>query len=86
MRSPLFDLSMSRDLSLLGAWAHASWVNWLMLLLAAPVQFYVGWDYYVGGWKSVRNGTANMDVVVALGSSAAFFYSVPVTVQSRPRT
>ena len=77
---PLFLLSMTRDFGLLGAWAHAPWVNWLMLALAAPVQFYVGWDYYVGGWKALRNGSANMDVLVAMGSSAAFFYSVPVTV------
>ena len=75
---PLFALSMARDFSLLGAWAHASWVNWLMFALAAPVQFYVGWDYYVGSWKSLRNGSANMDVLVALGSSVAFAYSVVV--------
>jgi Cu+-exporting ATPase len=77
---PLFLLSMTRDLGLLGAWAHQPWVLWLMLALAAPVQFYVGWDYYVGGWKALRNGSANMDVLVAMGSSAAFFYSLPVTV------
>ncbi|MDT8340373.1 MAG: heavy metal translocating P-type ATPase [Longimicrobiales bacterium] len=77
---PLFVLSMARDFGLLGAWAHAPWVNVLMLALATPVQFYVGWDFYRGGWNAVRNGTANMDVLVALGSSAAFFYSVPVTV------
>ena len=77
---PLFTLSMARDFGLLGMWAHAPWVNVLMLLLAAPVQFYVGWDFYKGGWNALRNGTANMDVLVALGSSTAFFYSIPVTV------
>ncbi|HSG46301.1 MAG TPA: heavy metal translocating P-type ATPase [Longimicrobiales bacterium] len=77
---PLFTLSMARDFGLLGMWAHAPWVNLLMLVLATPVQFYVGWDFYKGGWNALRNGTANMDVLVALGSSAAFFYSVPVTV------
>ena len=77
---PLFALSMARDFGLLGAWSHAPWVNWLMLALAAPVQFYVGWDYYTGGWKALRNGSANMDVLVAMGSSAAFFYSLPVTL------
>ena len=76
---PLFALSMARDLSWLGAWAHATWVNWLMFALAVPVQFYVGWDYYVGSWKSLRNGSANMDVLVALGSSVALAYSVLVT-------
>jgi len=77
---PLFALSMARDFSWLGAWAHAPWVNWLMFALATPVQFYVGWDYYVGSWKSLRNGSANMDVLVALGSSVAFAYSVLVAL------
>jgi P-type Cu+ transporter len=75
---PLFVLSMGRDFGLLGAWAHAPWVNWLFWVLATPVQFYVGWDYYVGGAKSLRNGSANMDVLVALGSSVAYLYSVAV--------
>ncbi len=75
---PLFLFSMSRDLGLIGHWAHATWVNWLFLLLATPVQFYVGWDYYVGAYKSLRNGSANMDVLVAMGSSVAYFYSVAI--------
>ncbi len=80
LAGPLFLLSMARDFGLLGPWAAQSWVNWLMALLAAPVQFYVGGDYYRGSWKALRNRTANMDVLVALGSSTAFFYSLPVTV------
>ncbi len=75
---PLFLLSMGRDFNLIGMWAHETWVDWLFLLLATPVQFYVGWDYYVGAFKSLRNGSANMDVLVALGSSVAYFYSVAV--------
>jgi Cu+-exporting ATPase len=75
---PLFVLSMSRDFSFLGDWAQATWVNWLMLFMTLPVQFYVGWDYYVGSWKSLKNGSANMDVLVAMGTSVAFFYSLAV--------
>ena len=75
---PLFLFSMSRDFGLVGHWAHANWVNWLFSALATPVQFYVGWDYYVGGYKSLRNGSANMDVLVAMGSSVAYFYSIAV--------
>ena len=75
---PLFVLSMARDFGLLGMWAHQAWVNWLFFGLATPVQFYVGYDYYVGGFKSLRAGSANMDVLVAMGSSAAYFYSVAV--------
>ncbi|UCG67360.1 MAG: copper-translocating P-type ATPase [Deltaproteobacteria bacterium] len=74
--APLFFLSMGRDFALLGLWSHAAWVNWLFLTLATPVQFYTGWDYYTGGWKSLKNGSANMDVLVAMGSSVAYFYSL----------
>ncbi|MGB5060391.1 MAG: heavy metal translocating P-type ATPase, partial [Candidatus Promineifilaceae bacterium] len=77
---PLFLLSMSRDFGLLGDWSHAIWVNWLFFALATPVQFYVGWDYYVGAYKSLRNRSANMDVLVAMGSSVAYFYSIAVLI------
>ncbi len=76
---PLFLLSMGRDFGLLGHWAHDTWVNYLFWLLATPVQFYTGWDYFVGGYKSLRNKSANMDVLVALGSSVAYVYSIVVT-------
>ncbi len=67
-------------MKLIGEWAHAPWVNGLMLCLALPVQFYVGWDYYVGSTKALRNRSANMDVLIAMGSSVAFLYSVVVMV------
>ncbi len=75
---PLFIFSMARDFGLIGMWSHAAWVNWLFLILATPVQFYTGWDYYTGAYKNLKNGTANMDVLVALGSSVAYFYSLSV--------
>ncbi len=74
--APLFVLSMGRDFNLIGPWAHQPWVNWLFLALATPVQFYTGLDYYIGAWKSLRNKSANMDVLVAMGSSVAYFYSL----------
>lgn len=73
---PLFLLSMGRDFNLLPAWAFQPWVPWLMFALATPVQFYVGWQYYVGGFQSLRNRAANMDVLVSMGSSVAYFFSV----------
>ncbi len=76
--SPLFFLSMARDFGIVGAWSQAPWANWVFLILASPVQFYTGWDYYTGALKSLRNRTANMDVLVALGSSVAYFYSLAV--------
>jgi Cu+-exporting ATPase len=88
---PLFLFAMSRDFGLLPDAFYsmavmegmgrtpAPWTNWLMLALALPVQFYVGWQYYVGAFKALRNKSANMDVLIAMGSSAAFFYSLPIT-------
>jgi Cu+-exporting ATPase len=75
---PLFVFSMGRDFGLIGQWSHAPWVNWLFWALATPVQFYTGWDYYQGGLKSLKNKSANMDVLVAMGSSVAYFYSLAV--------
>lgn len=49
------------------------WVQWI---LATPVQFIIGSQFYVGAYKALRNGSANMDVLVAMGTSAAYFYSV----------
>ncbi len=61
-------------------WVYPFWVNMALLILATPVQFYTGWDYYVGAYKALRNRSANMDVLVALGSSVAYLYSAVVTV------
>ena len=74
---PLFLLSMGRDL-LPPAISMAPWYNWVLFVLATPVQFYVGWQYYVGAYKSLRNKSANMDVLVAGGSSVAYFYSIAI--------
>jgi Cu+-exporting ATPase len=76
---PLFILSMAGDLGFLpDSLTHAGWIKWIMFALATPVQFYVGRGFYSGAWKSLRNKNANMDVLVAMGSSAAYFYSLPV--------
>jgi len=79
--TPLFIFSMMRDFSLFGMWAHAPWVDWLFLALATPVQFYTGWGFYTGAIKSLRNRSANMDVLVAMGSSTAYVYSLAVLIQ-----
>jgi Cu+-exporting ATPase len=49
---------------------------WFQLILATPVQFYIGGQFYDGAFKALRNKSANMDVLVALGTSAAYFYSL----------
>ncbi|MEG9884811.1 MAG: heavy metal translocating P-type ATPase [Hyphomicrobiales bacterium] len=49
---------------------------WVELALATPVQFIIGYRFYRGAWKAIKNAGANMDVLVALGTSAAFFLSL----------
>ncbi|USK67034.1 heavy metal translocating P-type ATPase [Peribacillus frigoritolerans] len=49
---------------------------WVQMALATPVQFIIGKQFYVGAYKALRNKSANMDVLVAMGTSAAYFYSV----------
>lgn len=48
----------------------------VQLVLATPVQFIVGWPFYRGAYNALRNGSANMDVLVALGTSSAYFFSL----------
>jgi Cu+-exporting ATPase len=54
--------------------------RWLQLALATPVQFWIGWRFYDGAYKTLRGGGANMDVLVALGTSMAWGFSTVVTV------
>ena len=82
---PLFILSMGRDFSLLPqSLMEASWLSWFFLFLATPVQLYVGWDFYVSAFKSIRGGGATMDVLVALGSTLAYVYSIFVLLGTFP--
>ncbi|QRG67197.1 heavy metal translocating P-type ATPase [Brevibacillus choshinensis] len=74
--------------SMVGHFSFTSWIYmpkilmnpWVQLLLATPVQFYVGKQFYIGAYKALRNGSANMDVLVSLGTSAAYFYSLYLTL------
>ncbi|MBM3392689.1 MAG: copper-translocating P-type ATPase [Betaproteobacteria bacterium] len=54
--------------------------RWLQLALATPVQFWIGWRFYVGAFNALRGGAGNMDVLVALGTSMAWAFSAVVTV------
>jgi len=92
---PLFLLAMAADWGWLPAFFYRPaamgmaaplqpWVQWVMFLLATPVQFYVGRSFYVNGYHALRNGSANMDVLIALGSSAAYFFSLAVTLNRAP--
>ena len=54
-----------------------TWGMWL-LILVTPVQFIGGWGFYVGTWQAIKSRTINMDTLIALGTSVAYFYSVVV--------
>ncbi len=70
---PTFLISMARDFALLPtSIGEAVWFPWLLGILTTPVQFYVGRQYYEGAFKALRNRSANMDVLIAMGSSVAY--------------
>jgi Cu+-exporting ATPase len=55
--------------------ALGSYTGYVLWLLSTPVQFYVGFQFYRGAWSSLKNKTASMDTLIAMGTSAAYFYS-----------
>ena len=64
-------------------WVPEAFMNpWVQLALATPVQFIIGSQFYVGAYKALKNKSANMDVLVALGTSAAYFYSLYLSILS----
>ena len=69
--------SWTRDLPIPSILMNA----WIQMALATPVQFIIGWQFYRGSYYALKNLSANMDVLVALGTSAAYFYSVWLTFQ-----
>lgn len=77
-------LTLPLMLQMVGMFGSASHEDllprWLQLLAATPVQFWIGRRFYVGAWYSLRGGSGNMDVLVALGTSMAYFYSLVVTL------
>ncbi|KAB7666933.1 copper-translocating P-type ATPase [Bacillus sp. B1-b2] len=88
----LFSLILSLPLlwSMVGHFEFTSFIYvpemfmnpWVQMALATPVQFIIGRQFYVGAYKALRNKSANMDVLVALGTSAAYFYSVYQAIES----
>lgn len=80
--------------AMVGHFSFTSWIPapgilmnpWFQLVLATPVQFIIGWQFYVSAYKALKNGSANMDVLVVLGTSAAYFYSLYLTIDSLSMT
>ncbi|TAF06271.1 MAG: copper-translocating P-type ATPase [Nostocales cyanobacterium] len=65
------------NLPFIPAWLHNSWTQ---LILTTPVQFWCGYSFYINGWKAFKRHAATMDTLIALGTSAAYFYSVFATL------
>ncbi|MBD2169265.1 copper-translocating P-type ATPase [Calothrix membranacea FACHB-236] len=65
------------NLPLIPTWLHNPW---LQLLLTTPVQFWCGYSFYVNSWKALKRHAATMDTLIALGTSAAYFYSLFATL------
>ncbi|WP_312471766.1 heavy metal translocating P-type ATPase [Neobacillus sp.] len=64
-------------------WVPEIFMNpWFQLLLATPVQVIIGGQFYIGAYKALKNKSANMDVLVALGTSAAYFYSLYLSMMT----
>jgi len=73
---PAFLLAMTVDLGLL---PDFEWRKYILLALTTPVQFYVGRQFYIGAWKALKHLSAGMDTLIAMGASAAYFYSLAAT-------
>ncbi len=59
------------------------WINWLQLALTTPVLFWCGWRFYRSAWKGLIHFSANMDTLVAMGTGAAYLYSLAATIHPR---
>lgn len=71
----LLTLPLLLEMALMLFGVHWMIPGWLQWLLATPVQFWAGSRFYTGAWSALRSGGSNMDVLVALGTSAAYFMS-----------
>lgn len=76
--------------TMVGHFSFTSWIYmpdilmnpWFQFALATPIQFIIGSQFYIGAFKALRNKSANMDVLVVLGTSAAYFYSLYQSIQA----
>ena len=81
---PLLGAMVLHFFGIMGTVGHSLNNPYLQLILATPVQFVAGWQFYRGAYNALRNGSSNMDVLVALGTSAAYFYSVVNIIRGIP--
>ncbi|WP_322795312.1 heavy metal translocating P-type ATPase [Tepidiforma sp.] len=80
---PAVILAMAMDIAGLHLFDNSTLHGWVVLALATPVQFGLGWRFYRGAWASLRQLNPNMDVLVALGTTVAYVYSAWVVAADR---
>ena len=81
---PLLGGMILHSLDIMGQIGHLLMNPYLQFVLATPVQFVAGWPFYRGAYAALKNGSANMDVLVAMGTSAAYFYSIANVIAGDP--
>jgi Cu+-exporting ATPase len=77
---PVIVLAMAMDIADLEIAGNRTLHSWLVMLLATPIQVVLGWRYYRGAFASLRHLNPNMDVLIALGTSVAYGYSLVIVV------
>jgi Cu+-exporting ATPase len=78
--APVLVLGMSHGM------LHVPYSPWIQLALTLPVILYAGAPFYVAAWSALRHGAANMNSLIALGTGAAFLYSLVETVRGGTRS
>ncbi len=77
---PIFVLGHWKTLGLSSLYDVSREVNfYLQLIFQTPIQFWVGWQFYLGAWKTAKHRSADMNTLIAVGTSAAYFYSILAT-------
>jgi len=77
---PVFALEMGSHLLNIGHWVQPQTSNWIQMALGTPAVLWAGWPFFVRAWASVRNRSLNMFTLIALGTGAAWIYSMVGTL------
>lgn len=77
---PLAGFVMGEMLPIFNPLAHASWFRWLQLALATPVVLWGGWPFFQRAWQSILHRSPNMFTLIAMGTGAAYSFSVAATL------
>ncbi len=80
LTAPVFVLEMGGHLFDIGHWVGAQTSNWIQMLFGTPVVLWAGWPFFVRGWQSLVNRSLNMFTLIALGTGAAWLYSMVGTL------